>query len=72
MSDAKTERFAEDNDDEFLLCSLPVSKPNEYAEYKVNFIKNLLNKYLPIRFKTITQRRLHSPWITTGIMKYIR
>ena len=34
--------------------------------------KNLMNKYFPIRIKTITQRRMHSPWITTGIVKCIR
>ena len=38
----------------------------------VNFMKSLMNKYFLNRLKTITQRRLHSPWITTGIMKCIR
>ena len=66
FGDINTERFAENIDAEFLLCSPPVSNPNEYAEYMVNFMKSLMNKYFPLRNKTITQRRLHSSWITTG------
>ena len=34
--------------------------------------KNLMIKHFPLRLKAITQRRLHSAWITTGIMKGIR
>ena len=50
----------------------PVSNPNEYTDYMVNFMKILMNKNFPIILKTITQRRLLLPWITTGIMEYIR
>ena len=72
FSDVNRERFAKNIDAEFLLCSPLVSNPNEYADYMVNFIKSLMNKDFSIRLKTITQRRLHSPWISTGIMKCIR
>ena len=72
FSDVNSEGFAENIDVEFLLCSPPVSNPNEYAEYVVNFMKSLMNNFFPIKLKTITQRRLHSPWITTRIMKCIR
>ena len=31
-----------------------------------------MNKYFAMRHKAIMQRRLHSPWITSDIMKCIR
>ena len=34
-------------------------------------MKNLMNKYFPLRHRTITQRQLHSPWINTGVIKCI-
>ena len=54
FNNVNTERFAENINADFLLCSLLVSNPNENAEYKVNFMKNLMNKYFSIRLKTIT------------------
>ena len=59
-------------ENEFIYCTPPNSNPNEYADYLVNFLKKIMNKYFPIRHKTITQRRLHSPWISSDIMKCIR
>ena len=35
-------------------------------------MKNFMNKHFPIRLKTIRQRQLHSPWLTTGSMKCFR
>ena len=48
-----------------------MSNPNEYAEYMVNFMKNLMNKYFLIRLKTVTRTRLQSAWITIGMVKCI-
>ena len=71
FSEANAEQLGLNMENEFISCSPPHSNPIEYADYMV-IKKTIMNKYFPIRHKTITQKRIHSPWITSDIMKYIR
>ena len=61
FSEANAELFALNMENKFISFSPLHSNPNEYADYLVNFLKKIMNKYFPIRHKTITQRPLHSP-----------
>ena len=47
------------------------NEPNEYATYLSEFLLNLLNKYFPIKTKTIAHKRIMTPWITDRIKKCI-
>ena len=69
---ANAERFAAKFDSVFLYLSPLNSNPNEDAEYIVDFMKIILNKTFPIGPNTLTQRRLHSPWITSSIVKCVQ
>ena len=45
---------------------------NEYMTNLENFLTKLQNKYFPIRTKTQTPKGMHSPWLTTAIVKCIQ
>ena len=42
------------------------------AQYLHDYLKSLLEKYFPIRCKTISCKRLNSPWVTKNILKCIK
>ena len=44
---------------------------NIFAENVVYFLKNLQNKYFPIKSKIISMKRLELPWITSDVKKCI-
>lgn len=44
---------------------------NEHAEYIINFLTELLNKYFPIKVKDLNPKKLKMPWISKSITKCI-
>ena len=57
---------------EFANYSPPSRNPNEQAVYLNNFLIKILNKYFPIKTKSISPKRIKAPWITTKIIKCIQ
>ena len=45
---------------------------NDHNNYLINFLNRLLNKYIPIKCKIITHKRIQSSWITSKIKKCIK
>ena len=56
---------------EFSSFSPPSEQVNPYASYLVKFLSKLLNRYFPIKTKTISNKRIKSPWITPAILRCI-
>ena len=68
----RIENFKENITDEFSRFSPPSDEPNAHAVYLVKFLNKVLNKFFPIMTKTLSNKRLKSPWITSDIVKCIR
>ena len=45
---------------------------NGYAGYLTNFLYRILNKYFPVKTKTISSKLYESPWITPILLRCIR
>ena len=58
--------------DEFSRFLPPSNHVDVYAPYLVNFLSKLQNRYFPIKTKTISQKRIMSPWITPAVLRCIR
>ena len=44
---------------------------NQFSVYLVDFLVKILNKYFPLKTKSIFCRRIKAPWITSRILKCI-
>ena len=71
LSLANIENFKNKVDDEFINCKLPQQNANECAQYLDTFLRNILNKYFPLKNKILTNKRINSPWLTRDIIKCI-
>ena len=65
-------RFQNNMELEFSRFDLRVLDIDEHTHYIIEFLRKMLNKYFPIKNKTISQKRLHTPWITKKIRKCIK
>ena len=45
---------------------------NDYVLYPTKFLTGLNDKYFPIRTKLISSKRYKTPWLTVGLMKYLK
>ena len=57
--------------EEFSSFSCESEDPNYYSSKIVDFLHKIMNKYFPIRQKTISIKRIKTPWITTSILRCI-
>ena len=71
-SERKCDHFLENMDEEFQNCNPPINDVNACSLYIDNFLKNMQNKYFPIKTKTLSQKRLRAPWLISDIMRCIR
>ena len=70
-SEANIDKFKENVDLEFEQCNPPLSDVDSYAEYLLDFLYNLINKYFPIRTKYYTKKRLKAPWLSADVVRCI-
>ena len=42
-----------------------------FADSLINFLNRLLNKYFPLKIKTINQKRMNLPWVTGDVARCI-
>ena len=71
LSLANIENFKNKVDDVFINCKLPQQNANESAQYLDTFLRNILNKYFPLKNKILANKRINSPWLTLDIIKCI-
>ena len=55
------EKFFECIENEFGNCSPPVHDVNLFTAYFLTFLNSILNRYFPVKTKTITQKRIRDP-----------
>ena len=72
FSESNQTKFLENVHSEFSSCNPPTHDIDLFENYFTNFLKLILDKYFPIKLKTITQKRLRAPWITGDIMACIK
>ena len=64
--------FLENVDNEFSNFNLPVCNINVETSLIIKFLTRLANKYFPIKFKSISTRRLNTPWLTNKLKLCIK
>ena len=72
FSSENKSRFTENISIEFTNYSPPFHDIDLCTSYLISFLKNLIEKYFPIKEKTFTQKRLRAPWLDSDIMRCIR
>ena len=50
----------------------PSGNPHDYARYLLIFLMTTMNAYFPLKTKTLSPKRLMSPWVTPPIVRCIR
>ena len=58
--------------EEFSLFGCESDDPNVFSTKIVKFLHKIMNKYFPIRQKTISFKRIKAPWINTPIIQCIK
>ena len=69
LSLANIENFKNKVGDVFINCKLTQQNANECAQYLDTFLRNILNKYFPLKNKILMKKRINSPWLTRDIIK---
>ena len=67
FSSSNIQKFVNNIETEFSTISPPMTSVNDYSNCLSDSLFKIMNKYFPIRSKTISINRLKSPWITTDI-----
>ena len=70
-SNRNISRFQDEINHEFENYNPPIDNPNEHARYLFSFLYHLMNKYFPIKSKTLSLKRIKAPWINSKILKCI-
>ena len=68
FSSTNSDSFSTQVQQEFLYCDPPTHDVNLFANYLDLFLRKLLDKYFPVKTKTISAKRLRSPWITSDVI----
>ena len=71
-SSSNRETFLSNIDREFSTFNPPLNNVNQYADYLINFLKVMQNKFFPVRDKLLSEKRYRSPWITSDNLRCIR
>ena len=67
--DINKERYTENIFREFSQFNPPNNNVNDYDNYLINFLYMLLNKFVTIKSKAVSEKRDNSPWITPDVKR---
>ena len=68
FGDGNCSAFKENLATEFLAFSPPRVNVNTYAIYLEKFLRKMLDKYFPLKTKTLSLKRIRSPWMTSDVL----
>ena len=58
--------------DDFQVFEPPLDNVDDYAQFLIDFLFTLMNKYFRMKFKILTQKRQEAPWLTARKIGCIR
>lgn len=70
-SQRNVNRYLNNVEREFSMFSPNTISVQQHALSVLDFLKKLMDKYFPIKHKSISKKRLHTPWLTNDIRKCI-